>query len=102
MDKKRDEGGFDQRLQEARDRQGLIDPDAAPKGKDLPDGAIGAGTRVGVEMVSAVVVGLVIGLWLDRWLHTAPWLMLLFLVLGMAAGVMNVFRLVSPRKTPPE
>ena len=100
MNNKRDKGSFDQRLQQARDKQGLVDPGQVPQGDKTPDGAIGMGARVGVEMASALVVGLVIGLWLDRWLHTKPWFMLLFLFLGMAAGVMNVWRLVSPRKPP--
>jgi len=33
-----------------------------------------------------------IGVALDRWLGTTPWLMLLLLVMGMAAGVLNAMR----------
>jgi ATP synthase protein I len=37
---------------------------------------------------------------LDRWLGTWPWLFLVFFVLGSAAGVLNVYRLLNPRPRP--
>jgi ATP synthase protein I len=93
-----DRDDFDRRLQEARARQGL---DAAPKEHGgLPGGAWGIGFRVGVELVSALAVGLAIGWALDRWLGTGPWLLMLFVVLGAAAGVLNVYRLSMPRRGP--
>jgi ATP synthase protein I len=39
----------------------------------------------------------VLGLALDRWLGTWPWLFLFFFVAGSVAGVLNVFRLFNPR-----
>lgn len=51
--------------------------------------------RIGVEIVSALIVGVGIGLLLDYWLGTKPWFFLLFFVLGAAAGFMNVFRVVG-------
>ncbi|MBW8271407.1 AtpZ/AtpI family protein [Caldovatus aquaticus] len=94
-----DRDDFDRRLQEARARQGL---EAAPKGRGggLPGGAWGIGFRVGVELVSALAVGLAIGWALDRWLGTGPWLLMLFVVLGVAAGVLNVYRVFMPRSGP--
>lgn len=87
--------GFEQRLREARTRQGLDKPGEGDK-QGLPPGPMGIGFRVGVELVSALVVGVGIGLLLDRWLGTKPWLFLLFFVAGAAAGVMNIFRLFRP------
>lgn len=49
--------------------------------------------RVGIELVSAVAVGLGIGWLLDEWLGTRPWLMLVFILLGGGAGILNVFRM---------
>jgi ATP synthase protein I len=46
---------------------------------------------VGLTMVFATVIGLFIGLKLDEWLGTAPWLTALFLALGIAAGFKNLF-----------
>ena len=51
--------------------------------------------RIGLELVSALVVGVVIGILLDRWLGTKPWLLILFFVLGSAAGLLNVYRMMS-------
>lgn len=43
-------------------------------------------------LVSAIVVGGVMGYFLDRWLHTKPVLMLLLGALGFYAGVRDVLR----------
>jgi ATP synthase protein I len=51
--------------------------------------------RIGVEIVAALIVGVGMGLLLDWWLGTKPWFLLLFFVLGAAAGFMNVFRVVG-------
>lgn len=91
-----DRESFDRRLREARARQGL---DKQPgDGKGALPGTWGVGFRAGVEVVSALVVGVVAGLLLDRWLGTWPWLFLVFFVVGSAAGVLNVYRLFDPRR----
>ena len=85
-----------ERLKQARAREGLeSDPDGQ---KGLPVGPWGVGLRAGVEVVSALVVGIGIGWLLDHWLGTWPWLFLVFFVLGSVAGVLNVYRLFNPRR----
>nr|WP_246522893.1 AtpZ/AtpI family protein [Neoroseomonas eburnea] len=75
--------------------------DKRPDGRGaLPQGPWGIGLRAGVEVFSALVVGIGLGFALDRWLGTWPWLFLVFFVLGSAAGVMNVYRLFNPRRHP--
>lgn len=91
--------GFERRLQEARSRRGLDKPPAG-SGGGLPSGPWGVGFRAGIEVVSALVVGVLIGLALDRWLGTWPWLFLLFFVLGAVAGVLNVYRMFNPARGP--
>lgn len=54
--------------------------------------ALGSASVMGLHVVSGTVVGLVMGIYLDKWLHTKPWLTLLFLIFGIAAGFMNMFR----------
>ena len=90
------DGSFEARLRSARERQGL-EPKVAPGAPPGPS-AMGLGLRVGVDLVAALAVGVLIGWALDRWLGTAPWLLVLFLILGGAAGVANVWRLMMPRK----
>ena len=49
------------------------------------------GWAVGIEFVGSVLVGALIGYLLDGWLGTAPWLMIVFLGLGFAAGLRRAF-----------
>ena len=53
---------------------------------------MGVGFRIAVELLSAIVIGALAGLGLDRWLGTGPWLLILFFLLGSAAGFLNVIR----------
>ncbi len=77
-------------------------PETAP-GASASDGmgsAMNVGARVVTELVSAVVVGAVIGWAIDRWLGSAPVALVVFLVLGTAAGFWNVYR-IAARPTRP-
>lgn len=51
--------------------------------------------RFAGELVAGVAVGGFIGWGLDHWLGTAPWLLVLFVALGFAAGMMNIIRLAQ-------
>lgn len=53
------------------------------------------GLRLGSEFIAAILVGAGIGWLLDTWLKTSPWLMLVMLIVGFAAGVLNVVRSAS-------
>jgi ATP synthase protein I len=78
-----------ERLDAARFRQGL---DSSPKpsapGNPLDGSVLGLGLRVGGA----------IGWGLDRVLGTRPIFLGLFVLIGGAAGVLNVWRLVAPRQ----
>lgn len=56
---------------------------------------LGVLSGVGLTLVIATVLGLVGGRYLDRWLGTDPWLTLVGLLLGIAAGFVNLFRAVG-------
>jgi ATP synthase protein I len=53
---------------------------------------LGLGFRISIEFVAGVAVGCGIGYAIDRWLGTLPVMMVLFLLLGGAAGVLNAYR----------
>jgi F0F1-type ATP synthase assembly protein I len=53
---------------------------------------LGALASVGLSFVLAIVIGAAAGLWLDGKLGTSPWLFFVFLSLGFAAGVVNIYR----------
>ena len=88
-------GSFEERLRAAQTRQASAS--APPSGAQGTASPMGIGVRVGVELVSALAVSVAIGWGLDRWLGTRPWLLALFVLLGGAAGVANVWRLMMPR-----
>ena len=73
-----------------------IDPTRIQKNDKLENGnALGLAFRVGVELISAIAVGTVIGWGVDYWLETQPWFMLVFIFLGGVAGIVNVYRIAS-------
>ena len=47
---------------------------------------------------SSIAVGLFIGYWLDKWLGTDPWLLIVFLLLGTVSGFYSLLRGVSRYK----
>ncbi len=57
--------------------------------------SLGELASIGMAMVLATVLGLAGGYYADRWLGTAPWLTLIGLGLGIAAGFLTLFRSVK-------
>jgi|TARA_B100000787_G_scaffold19030_1_gene13168 ATP synthase protein I len=57
-----------------------------------PPSSIGTAFKLSTELVSAVVVGTIIGFILDKTFGTKPWLILIFFFVGVIAGITNVFR----------
>jgi len=51
---------------------------------------------LGFEIAVPLVAGVFLGRWLDAWLGTAPWLLLVGALLGMIAGFLAFFRVVLP------
>lgn len=50
---------------------------------------------MGIMMVASTFVGLAIGYYLDRYFGTEPWLTLIFLLFGIAAGFKNMYEQVK-------
>jgi ATP synthase protein I len=57
-----------------------------------PPSSIGTAFKMSTELVSAVVVGTIIGFILDKTFGTKPWLILIFFFVGVIAGIINVFK----------
>jgi ATP synthase protein I len=49
-------------------------------------------STLGLEMGLSVAVGAAIGYYLDRWLKTEPWLLIVFFVFGVVAGYRSLYR----------
>ena len=54
--------------------------------------SMGAAFKMSTELVSAVVVGTIIGFILDNWFGTKPWFILIFFFIGVVAGILNVIK----------
>ena len=48
--------------------------------------------KLSSEFIAAIAVGIGIGWVLDRWAGTSPWGLIVFLLLGFGAGILNVLR----------
>ena len=78
-----------------RARRTAAPPAPPPQGAaDLRQG-MSLALRIGMELVVAVVVGAGIGWAIDRGLGTQPWALLVLLLLGFGAGLLNVYRAVA-------
>ena len=56
---------------------------------------LGQLSTVGMSFVLALVMGFGGGYWLDTWLGTKPWLSFIGFFVGLAAGVLNVYRVLQ-------
>jgi F0F1-type ATP synthase assembly protein I len=56
---------------------------------------LGQLSTVGMSFVLALVMGFGGGYWLDAWLGTKPWLSFIGFFVGLAAGVLNVYRVLQ-------
>ena len=54
--------------------------------------SLGKALKISTELVAAVFVGSAIGFLLDNWFDTKPLLMICFFFMGVAAGILNVFK----------
>ncbi|HEY7301134.1 MAG TPA: AtpZ/AtpI family protein [Xanthobacteraceae bacterium] len=81
-------------------------PDSSESRPGADTSAMARGLRLSSELVAGVLLGGAIGWLLDHWLGISPWGMIVFVLLGFAAGVLNVIRaagVIPPnRLDPPE
>ena len=52
-------------------------------------------SRVATELLTGLLIGTSVGWMVDKWLNTSPWFLILFFLLGGAAGILNLWRVVS-------
>jgi len=56
------------------------------------DAYLGKALKISTEFVAAIVVGTTIGFLLDNWFDTKPLLIICFFFMGVASGILNVFK----------
>ena len=52
-------------------------------------------SRVATELLAGLIIGACIGWSIDKWFNTNPWFLILFFLLGGAAGILNLWRVVT-------
>ena len=52
-------------------------------------------SRVATELLAGLLIGAGIGWSIDKWFNTNPWFLILFFLLGGAAGILNLWRVVT-------
>ena len=82
------------RLYRAREKSGANKEPVSSIGKEEMAGYSMA-IRIGTDMVAALIVGVGIGYFLDYWLETKPWFLIVFFFFGASAGILNVYRMAS-------
>jgi ATP synthase protein I len=90
-----DEAALSARFQRLGERLGndRQPPGSQPGASPTTDpSAMARGFRLSAELVAGVLVGAGRGRLLDWWLGISPWGLLVFMMLGFAAGVLNVMR----------
>ena len=87
-------GSLDQRLSEIRDSRkiGTGQSGSEQDAAQAKASAMAVGLRLSSELVAGVLVGAALGWGFDRLLSTSPWGLIVFLLLGFTAGVINVMR----------
>jgi ATP synthase protein I len=104
-----DEAALSARFQHLGERLGHFRPSRPSDSGSGPRpagnaSAMARGFRLSTELVAAVLVGAGLGWLLDKGLGISPWGMIVFLLLGFAAGVLNVMRaagVVDTNPSPP-
>ncbi len=57
---------------------------------------------LGLVLPSSIVIGLAIGYYMDKWLGTNPWLLLVFTLLGVASGLFSLIRAIIKLNKDPD
>ena len=53
---------------------------------------IGVGLKISLDLISPIIVGCIIGLGIDNFFSSKPIFFLIFLLLGVVAGFLNIYR----------
>ncbi len=71
-----------------------LEPSRAPRVLEASRG-MALAFSVGFALTGPIILGALLGLWLDRLLHTAPWLTVGLLLLGIVAGFTQMIRILD-------
>lgn len=81
-----------------KERSGL----AGDEGGRQSRSGYGLAVKVSSEFIAGIAVGAILGFGTDRFFETSPFGLIVFLMLGFAAGVLNVLRALGKVAKPPK
>ena len=82
------------KLKELKDRIETAKSSNTPNTKKNKESGAGFGFKISTEIIAALVVGVGIGLIVDKYLGTKPFGLIIFFIFGALAGFLNVYRVM--------
>ena len=84
----------DDKLQNLKERIDTAETTNSPPPKQKKQSGAGFGFKISTEIIAALVVGVGIGLIVDKYLGTKPFGLIIFFIFGAIAGFLNVYRVM--------
>ena len=63
-----------------------------PKGPKINYRRLAEASSLGLTLPSGIAIGMFFGYWLDKWLKTEPWMIIIWTLLGVASGLISLLR----------
>ena len=82
----------DEKINQLKEKIEDIEKKKSNQSSSKKESGAGFAFKISTELIAAVVVGTTIGFLLDNWFDTKPLLIICFFFMGVAAGIINVFR----------
>jgi len=82
------------KLEKLKDQLKNIESSALPKNTENKQRGAGFGFKISTEIIAALIVGVAMGLIVDKYLNTKPFGLIIFFILGALAGFLNVYRVM--------
>ena len=84
----------EEKLKELKDRIEIAKSSNTLNTKKNKESGAGFGFKISTEIIAALVVGVGIGLIVDKYLGTKPFGLIIFFIFGALAGFLNVYRVM--------
>tara|TARA_Y100001970_G_scaffold133876_1_gene164951 strand:- start:562 stop:843 length:282 start_codon:yes stop_codon:yes gene_type:complete len=82
------------KLKQLKERIDTAETSNSPPPKQKKQSGAGFGFKISTEIIAALVVGVGIGLIVDKYLDTKPFGLIIFFIFGAIAGFLNVYRVM--------
>ena len=84
----------DDKLKDLKERIDTAKSLNTPPPKKKKESGAGFGFKISTEIIAALVVGVGIGLIVDKYFGTKPFGLIIFFIFGAIAGFLNVYRVM--------